>query len=307
MEPEEELCASVLQDSTEGEVPSDFIGNYEIPSEYEEVVPQRESPEIMQPDEIVSGQAEGNTSQSLSERETLEDQQVQGNHLDKQQNERTDPEGDTGILQNITLTPEMPLGVGTFSYNGCGESIQQNSSLNAKPEISPVGEKPHKCTECSKRFNWRSDLIKHQRIHTGEKPYICSECGENFTVSSHLFTHKRIHTGEKPFLCTECGKCFSRNSHLVNHQRTHTGEKPFECCACGKSFSDFSTLTQHQRTHTGEKPYVCVECGKGFIQSSHLIRHRKTHMGEKPYKCAECGKGFRYKTHLVQHHRLHIG
>ncbi|XP_066473593.1 zinc finger protein 697 [Tiliqua scincoides] len=303
MEPEDELCSSVLQDSTGREVSSDFIENYEIPSAYEEEVHQGEEPENVQPGEILSGQVEDAPSQSVGE--LFEGQQVQNNHPDKQQDESSDPEDGFGILQDI-ITP-APLPLGPFSYTESGQNIEQKSSLTVQPEISPGGEKPHKCTECSKSFNWHSDLIKHQRIHTGEKPYICSECGENFTVSSHLFTHKRIHTGEKPFLCTECGKCFSRNSHLVNHQRTHTGEKPFECSACGKSFSDFSTLTQHQRTHTGEKPYVCVECGKGFIQSSHLIRHRKTHMGEKPYKCAECGKGFRYKTHLIEHHRLHIG
>ncbi|XP_015271947.1 PREDICTED: zinc finger protein 697-like [Gekko japonicus] len=304
MEPEEELCVSMLQVSMEREVPPDFVGSYEIPSEYEEVIPPGEVPEMVEQDEMLLGQAEENAP---IEGEASVNQQAGDSRAGQRRNGSLDPDGGAGILQEITPPPGIPLPAGSFGCREHGESIQQNSSLNIPPEISPLGEKPHKCTECSKSFSWRSDLIKHQRIHTGEKPYICSECGENFTVSSHLFTHKRIHTGEKPFLCPECGKCFSRNSHLVRHQRIHTGERPFECGACGKSFGDFSTLTQHQRTHTGEKPYVCVECGKGFVQSSHLTRHRKTHTGEKPYKCAECGKGFRYKTHLVQHHRLHIG
>ncbi|XP_007441581.1 zinc finger protein 697 [Python bivittatus] len=292
MEPEEGLCPSALPDSSEREISYEIIGNYAIPSDYEQDILEGDDSENVQ-EEILSGQAS-------------EKQDRPGCCFDQPQVETADPSEGFEILQDLIPTTGTPLGLEPSNYTKSGETAQENTTLSTQAEISSIGEKPHKCTECSKSFSWHSDLIKHQRIHTGEKPYICSECGENFTVSSHLFMHKRIHSGEKPFLCPECGKCFSRNTHLVSHQRTHIGEKPFECRECGKSFRDCSTLTQHQRTHTGEKPYICFECGKGFVQSLHLIRHRKTHVGEKLYKCAECGKDFHYKTHLVQHHRLHV-
>ncbi|XP_073537590.1 uncharacterized protein [Phyllobates terribilis] len=192
-----------------------------------------------------------------------------------------------------------------FFCSKCGRYFNQKSNLIRHERIHTVGEKPYSCSECGKCFNWKSMLVSHQRSHTREKPHSCSECGKCFYWKSLLVSHQRTHTGEKPYSCSECGKCFVQKSHLVIHQKTHSGEKPFSCSECGKCFVRKSQLDRHQRTHTGEKPFTCSECEKCFAMKAHLVIHQRTHTGEKPFSCSECGKCWADKSSLGRHQRIH--
>ncbi|KAL8202588.1 UNVERIFIED_CONTAM: hypothetical protein K2H54_019490 [Gekko kuhli] len=80
----------MLQVSTEREVPSDFIGSYEIPSEYEEVIPPGEVPEMVEQDEIFLGQAEENTPM---EGEASVAQQAEDSCAGQRRNGSLDPDG----------------------------------------------------------------------------------------------------------------------------------------------------------------------------------------------------------------------
>ncbi|XP_036333742.1 uncharacterized protein LOC118744673 isoform X2 [Rhagoletis pomonella] len=191
-----------------------------------------------------------------------------------------------------------------------------------------IGQLPHGCSKCDKRFDYvhklrRHILKNHTIIPVPIRKYVppkpapppepdtkCFECNTDFPNSEEYKRHLEIHPrGDCPYACEECGRRFKtvsvRNSHKKRHQ-----EPSFQCLLCPRKFFFAYHLQQHISCHKGDPNYICELCGKTFIRQKLFKEHVDyVHLG-RGY-CKICDRHYHKRSilhkHLCNVHRPVIG
>ncbi|XP_056116342.1 zinc finger protein 436 [Rhinichthys klamathensis goyatoka] len=210
-----------------------------------------------------------------------------------------------------------------------------------------AGRTVHKCQQCTKYFIYRSDLVKHQEIHTQAGTHECLQCGQVFDdltqLAAHkgtscntrvfkcikctahfrslrtLYRHNRVHKEKTTHKCPECGRLFTSLSRLVSHRRAHrtpSVKRNYTCKQCNETFGSYRASLIHQKTHKVKdvhqskperQPGKCRFCDLTFSVDSELRSHLKTHAEFRPYICDQCGKCFSANSSLLAHLSNHTG
>lgn len=167
------------------------------------------------------------------------------------------------------------------------------------------------CVICDKSFEFRKDLILHERKNhknPATKCYKCNQC--NFETSQRRLIRDHIieHTGRMPYICDVCGCGNSSQLLLQNHiKREHINKPKYQCNICQRVCHQKSALDRHLLVHQpDERPFKCNFCDKTYRDATDLRRHKRSHGTEIPkLACEKCDKRFYEPKQLRNHQRVY--
>lgn len=201
-----------------------------------------------------------------------------------------------------------------LTCNICNKTFETRKRLSAHAKVHET--KPRLvCDKCGKMYNSQFNLENHKSSQHGEyldecqNVYKCRICNEKFDNRTDLYSHMKMHTKERinqELLCDTCGKCFSNPHNLKSHQKVHLDIRPFACEVCPKRFRTRLLLRQHLHVHTGIKVLdLLFFIGSVYLLLFDLIGLQIVSPFQE-FQCVHClqlfAKQDSLRTHLKKRH-----
>ena len=227
-----------------------------------------------------------------------------------------------GGKEFLTVKPGKPPSADIVGQNSSVKT--QNTSSEPRHKLETTNKRVHVCDSCGLRYNHRTSLNKHRRIHHNaevqrqnlgqatsikhpnpvkkQKMFDCRSCKMRFVSYSSFWTHRKIHAAvtQKKKKLREKGtqpvSLVTQPSSLVTHQKIHSTK------------NQKIHIAKSCNVHVTKKQLLdCDICGRQLGNAGSLVRHRKTHTQEKPHKCETYGAAFAERFNLKHHQYIHTG
>ena len=108
---------------------------------------------------------------------------------------------------NLKTHMKLHIGSREFACHLCDKAYPRADTLKRHILSFHENKRLYKCDVCGKSF--KGHIRDHMRTHAedrDEKPFGCSQCGARFNQRSQLTVHMRVHTGERPYSCKICSR-----------------------------------------------------------------------------------------------------
>lgn len=146
---------------------------------------------------------------------------------------------------------------------------------------------PVPCTVCGEIFKNPLRLQSHELTHNRSQ-YKCGQCPYSSYTKTNLERHESIHSDLYPYLCNICNVRLKSRYQLRNHVRiNHERRDAYEVLMPPKINNNYFSPNK-KFSFSCFFFFQCDKCDKKFNEQCKLKRHQVFHTGAKPYKCPVC-------------------